>query len=82
MNTSIVVLVLAMAIVLFCFAGLGVKTLLQRNGELKRHCASMDPYSGKRTGCICATRQNLECNDRQKHPYQPLEVNENIMNEL
>lgn len=82
MNTFIVVFVLAMAIVLLSLSGLGVKTLLRHRGELKRHCASMDPYSGKRAGCVCAMQRSGPCGDRQKHPYQPLDVNENLIKEL
>ena len=81
MNTFIAVLLSAMAIMLLCLAGLGVKTLLHR-GELKRHCAGMDPYSGERTGCVCAKQHSEMCSDRQRHPYQPLDVNENLMREL
>ncbi len=66
----------------FSLAGLGIKTLVRRNGELKRPCAGMDPYSGKRHGCICASQQSAVCNERKSHPYQPLDVNENLMEEI
>ena len=81
MNTLILVFILTLGIVLLCLAGLGIKTLVHR-GELKRHCAGMDPYSGKRTGCVCAERFDGNCSDRKRHPYQPLDVNDNLMKEI
>ena len=82
MKTFLTILLFALLILALSFAGLGIKTLVRKNGELKRHCAGMDPYSGKRTGCVCANRFESDCADRQKHPYQPLDVNSNLMSEL
>ena len=79
-GTTIIIMAIAFAALVLCFAGLGVKLLVKRNGEFKRHCSSIDPYTGKGGGCECAKR--VVCSNRKKHPYQPLEVNEEIMREL
>ena len=71
---------MALAIVVLCLAGLGIKILIQRHGEFKRHCSSMDPYTGKGGGCVCT--KGVTCANRTKHPYQPLEVNDELMEEL
>ncbi len=76
------ILLLSLIIVLICFAGLGIKILLKRNGEFKRHCAGHDPYTGKSNGCVCASASKSRCKTRQGHPYQPLDVNEELLNEI
>lgn len=80
MNTVIVVIVIVLVLVLLCIAGLGIKILLKPHGEFKRHCSSMDPYTGKGGGCVCGNKKI--CDNRTKHPYQPLEVNDDLMKEL
>lgn len=82
MNSFLIIFGLALAVVSLCLAGLGIKILLKKRGEFKRHCSSMDPYTGKGGGCVCAKASNNACNNRKQHPYQPLEVNEEMMKEL
>lgn len=82
MKTVIIVVVIAIAAVVLCIAGLGIKILLKPHGEFKRHCSSMDPYTGEGGGCVCAKATNTVCKNRQAHPYQPLDVNDELMNEL
>ena len=79
LKTIVIVLVASFVIVLVGFAGLGVKILMRKHGEFKRHCSSMDPYTGKSAGCACAAKRRC---DNDKHaPYQPLEVNKELLNE-
>ena len=80
MKLFIIIFAFTLAVVILCLAGLGIKILLKRRGEFKRHCSSMDPYTGKGSGCVCAN--GAKCANRQQHPYQPLEVNEELMKEL
>lgn len=82
MKTTIIVFIATVLIIVLCLAGLGIKTLVRKNGELKRHCSGMDPYSGKRNGCACASQHSSTCIERKHHPYQPLDVNENLMEEI
>ena len=81
MGKVAIVLVLTLVLLLLCFVGLGIRTLLHR-GELKRHCSGIDPYSGKHNGCSCADWMGESCAERNRRPYQPMEVNENIYGEL
>ncbi|MCQ2273337.1 MAG: hypothetical protein MJZ86_00925 [Bacteroidales bacterium] len=80
MSTIIVTLLLALALVALMFAGLGVKMIFKKHGEFKRHCSSMDPYTGKGGGCVCAKASNIKCKNAEK--YSPLEVNNNLMKEI
>ena len=75
MKTFLVVLLCAVAVVLLCFAGVGIKVLL-RKGQFKRACSNVDPYTGKHSGCACADLKQADCNERTHHPYQPLQVPE------
>jgi hypothetical protein len=78
MRYIVIILVAAFVAELLMFAGFGVKMLLRRNGEFKRHCASRDPYTGESSGCVCAKKS--VCND--KPAYNPLDVNQNLMDEV
>ena len=82
MKELFILLLIVFIIVALCFAGLGIKILVRKKGEFKRHCSSMDPYTGKGTGCVCANKVDSLCNNRNHHPYQPLEVNKELMNEM
>jgi hypothetical protein len=80
MNTVVITILFAFGIVALLMAGLGVTMIFKKNGEVKRHCGSMDPYTGKSAGCICAKAANVKCKNVEK--YSPLEVNENLMKEI
>ncbi|MBQ9587283.1 MAG: hypothetical protein IJR26_05425 [Bacteroidales bacterium] len=75
-----IVLVISFIIILLCIAGIGVKVLVQKNGQFKRHCASRDPYTGDTAGCQCEAAKL--CNEKKSHPYQALDVNDELMNEM
>ena len=81
MQLFLVILVAAFAAVAMLMAGLGVKMLLKRNGEFKRRCASRDPYTGESTGCVCGQHRRAACAPG-KERYQPLDVNQNLMEEI
>ena len=59
--------------------GLGVKMLFKKHGEFKRHCSSMDPYTGKAAGCVCGKAVGDKCKGGKR--YSPLEVNEELLRE-
>ena len=79
-NTLLITLLLALAIVALMMLGLGIKMIFRKNGEFKRHCSSTDPYTGKSEGCICHKAAKAKCNQSKR--YSPLEVNDNLMNEI
>ncbi|MBP5548021.1 MAG: hypothetical protein J6X58_03905 [Bacteroidales bacterium] len=78
----------AFIILLLCLAGIGIKVLTKKRGEFKRQCSNIDPYTGKGRGCICASdakNKNSEaslCNNKRKHPYQPLDINAELLKEI
>lgn len=76
----VVTLICAVCIVGLLMAGLGVKMIFKKHGEFKRHCSSMDPYTGKGGGCVCSKAANAKCKNGEK--YSPLEVNDNLMKEI
>ena len=80
MNTIVITILLAVGIVTLLMAGLGVKMIVKKNGEFKRHCSSMDPYTGQGAGCVCAKAANAKCKNAER--YSPLEVNDNLMKEI
>ena len=80
MNTIVITILLAVGIVALLMAGLGVKMIVKKNGEFKRHCSSMDPYAGQGAGCVCAKAANAKCKNAER--YSPLEVNDNLMKEI
>ena len=76
----LITLLCALVIVAAMMLGLGIKMLLTKHGEFKRHCSSMDPYTGQGAGCVCAKAANAKCKNAER--YSPLEVNDNLMKEI
>ena len=73
-------LVSALAVVAIMMLGLGVKMLFKKHGEFKRHCSSMDPYTGESGGCVCGKAMAKRCSNADR--YSPLEVNDHLMDEI
>ncbi|MCQ2278563.1 MAG: hypothetical protein MJZ62_04590 [Bacteroidales bacterium] len=80
MKEIIIVLGAAMAVIAFAFVGLGIKILVKKNGEFKRHCSSVDPYTGERSGCVCGKTILDKC--KTSPQYHPLEVNKELLDEV
>ena len=78
MNTFLITLLLALAFFALIMLGLGIKMVVKKHGEFKRHCSSMDPYTGKDSGCVCGKAAQKQCGKAER--YSPLEVNENMLN--
>ncbi|MDY5968854.1 MAG: hypothetical protein SPJ13_02400 [Bacteroidales bacterium] len=80
MNHLLMVALVAFVLIGLGFAGIAVKIIVKKNGEFKRHCATPDPYTGERSGCVCAGRMVTdECKGSPK--YHPLEVNAELLEE-
>lgn len=78
-SAIVAILSLTFVILLLFFAGVGVKILVRKRGEFKRHCSTTDPYSGKSGDCHCGAADL--CSEKKNHPYQPLEVNKEMLDE-
>lgn len=80
MKQTLIVIAFAFVVVLLCMAGLGIKILVKKNGEFKRHCNAVDPHTGQRSGCQCAAKSVLDdCHHGPK--FHPLEVNKELLEE-
>lgn len=78
--TITLILICSLVATLLLIGGLGIKIIFKKNGEFKRHCSSRDPYTGEGGGCICG--QHDICQERERHPYQPLDITETLMDEI
>ena len=78
MKIFLLVLLLTVAVVFVAFWGIGVKMLVKKNGEFKRHCSSVDPLTGDKHGCVCGKTILDECETKR---YSPLEVNKELLEE-
>ena len=47
MKMFLLVLIVTVLIVLLSFWGIGIKMIIKKNGEFKRHCSSVDPLTGE-----------------------------------
>ena len=80
MKILLFTLLSALAVVAIMLLGLGVKMVCKRGGEFKRHCSSVDPYTGEGGGCVCGKAMKKACGKAEG--YTPLEVNDNLMDEI
>jgi hypothetical protein len=47
------VLLLSLLITGLAIAAIAIKMFVQKNGEFKKSCSSVDPNTGQRLGCTC-----------------------------
>lgn len=83
----LLLLIASLVAVSLMMLGLGIKILVKKHGEFKRHCSSMDPYTGERGGCVCGKLGDKKLHKGDKpcahqQAYNPLEVNDQLMDEL
>ena len=78
MKVFLLVLVMTIVIVLLAFWGIGIKMIVKKNGEFKRHCSSVDPLTGDKHGCVCGKTILDDCDTKR---YSPLEVNRELLEE-
>lgn len=53
MKTTLIVLLIAVAVVTLMMAGLGMKMLFRKEKEFRRPCANADPATGRCAHCTC-----------------------------
>lgn len=81
MKTLLLVLLVSIAILALSFCFIGIKMFLKKNGEFKRRCANVDPYTGNRSNCVCGKNNVLKDKCDSHHKYNPLEVNKELLEE-
>ena len=79
MTTTLIVLIAALTAVALMMAGLGIKMIVKKRGEFKRHCSNIDPYTGEGAGCVCGKLTTAQCHEKA---HTPLEVNDELLKEL
>lgn len=57
------VVLLAVIIVGLSIAGIAIKMFVQKGGEFKKSCGSVDPHTGQRIGCSCGKTEESACNN-------------------
>ena len=80
MPPIVIILICSFVMLALAFAGFAIKILLKKHGEFKRHCATADPYTGERSGCLCGKSIADNCNESPS--YHPLEVNKELLDEM
>jgi hypothetical protein len=81
MKELILIFVAVVIVLALCLGGLSIRILLKRNGEFKRQCASCDPYTRQRYGCVCGKDTiDKPCKNDKKHSV--LEINKELLDEL
>ena len=65
----ITVVFLALAI-----AGFAVKMFLQKDGEFKKQCSSINPDTGERYGCVCGSDGDEVCENKTNKTFPEIEV--------
>lgn len=81
MKTILLVFAVAAIVLALSFCGIGIKMFLKKNGEFKRRCANVDPYTGDRSNCVCGKQNVFKDNCDSHHKYSPLEVNRELLEE-
>ena len=79
MRIVFISLLAALVVLALMMAGLGIKMLVKKHGQFKRPCSGTDPYTGEQKGCVCGRAAGAACTDKK---YSPLEINDNLMEEL
>ncbi len=78
MKELVLILLVSVVILLICLALIGIKILVKKNGEFKRQCASIDPYTGERTHCFCG-HSNVLTSKCENKKHSILEVDGDLL---
>ncbi|MGB4205361.1 MAG: hypothetical protein WBJ84_07040 [Bacteroidales bacterium] len=58
------ILVAAVIIVGLSFMAIAIKMFIQKNGEFKKTCSSIDPKTGKTVHCSCGAGEPANCHNK------------------
>ncbi len=59
-------LILTIILVGLAIALIAIKMFVKRNGEFKKSCSSINPYTGEKYGCTCGKSKEETCKNMQK----------------
>lgn len=57
MNTIFIVFIIAIGVLALLMLGMGLKLILHKEDEVKRHCANADPKTGRCAHCTCGKKK-------------------------
>ncbi|MBQ9312914.1 MAG: hypothetical protein IJ213_07720 [Bacteroidales bacterium] len=80
MNTLLATFIISIVLLIICLAFIGVKMIFKKNGEFKKQCSSIDPYTGERIGCMCG-HSNVLTSDCPNKKHSVLEVDKDLLKE-
>ncbi|MBR1769864.1 MAG: hypothetical protein IJ748_05330 [Bacteroidales bacterium] len=80
MKEILLILIVSVVLIAVCFLLIAIKMLIKKNGEFKRHCSSVDPYTGERTNCFCG-HSNIMKSDCKNTKHSVLEVDTDLLKE-
>ena len=60
------IIILAAILLAIAFAGIAIKILVQKDGEFKKSCSSVNPDTGERLGCVCGGSDSGEVCENKK----------------
>ncbi|NOX84661.1 MAG: membrane or secreted protein [Chlorobi bacterium] len=60
------ILLIAIVIMAFAFAGFAVKMFFKKDGEFKKQCSSVNPKTGQPFGCVCGGESEEKCKNKEK----------------
>ena len=70
------ILLLAVVLLGFAFAGFAVKMFFKKDGEFKKQCSSVNPKTGQPFGCVCGGEGDGSCENKDKVNELKLKIQE------
>jgi len=61
-------MLIVLIIIAFCFAAIGIKMFLKKDGKFTKSCSSTNTSTGEKIGCTCSSQGNEgKCENFEKH---------------
>lgn len=52
---------ISVVIIAIALLGIAIKMFVIKGGEFKKQCSSVDPHTGQRMSCSCASEDKTQC---------------------
>ena len=67
-------LLITVVFLALAFAGFAIKMFIQKDGEFKKQCSSVDPKTGKKIGCHCDGEADGNCENKDKEFLSKIKI--------
>lgn len=67
-------LLISVVFLAIAFAGFAIKMFIQKDGEFKKECSSVDPKTGKKLGCGCNGEGDGSCDNKDKEIISKIKI--------